>query len=64
MLNEIRNFSILVDSLLMTNSRLDKEEILKAYDCEYNRKILNFIFNPYIVTGISKKKAKKYRNME
>ena len=63
MLNEIRNFSILVDSLLMTNSRLDKEEILKAYDCEYNRKILNFIFNPYIVTGISKKKAKKYRNM-
>ena len=47
-----------------TNSRLDKEDILKQYsDYEEVRYVLNFIYNPYITTGISAKKIKKAEKM-
>ena len=54
MLEQFRRF---VDELRASNSRLHKEAVLKAY--EYNddiKRIVKFIFNPYVVTGISKKK--------
>lgn len=50
--------------MVETNSRLDKEDILKQYsDYEEVRYVLNFIYNPYITTGISAKKIKKAEKM-
>ena len=47
-----------------TNSRLDKEGILKQYsDYEEVRRVLNFVYNPYITTGVSAKKIKKAEKM-
>lgn len=54
MLEQFRRF---VDELKASNSRLHKEAVLKAYECNDDiKRIVKFIFNPYIVTGISKKK--------
>ena len=54
MLEQFRKF---VDELKASNSRLHKEAVLKAYECNDDiKRIVKFIFNPYIVTGISKKK--------
>lgn len=42
------------------SSRTGKEAILKAYeDNKLFRKVLEFVYNPYIVTGISTRKLKK-----
>ena len=58
-------FQELVHKLSLTNSRIEKEQILKEYkDNEDIKYILNFIYNPFIVTGISKKKALKYKDKE
>ena len=54
MLEQFRRF---VDELRASNSRLHKEAVLKAYECNDDiKRIIKFIFNPYVVTGISKKK--------
>lgn len=64
MLEQFRRF---VDELKASNSRLHKEAVLKAYECNDDiKRIVKFIFNPYVVTGISKKKfykdSKSYPN--
>lgn len=57
MLEEFKTF---VDKLKESNSRLHKEAVLKEYaDNDNVKEIMKFIFNPYIVTGISKKKFYK-----
>lgn len=57
----LERFIELVDRLKSTSGRIEKENILTEYkDDEEVKYILNFIFNPYIITGISKKKASKY----
>lgn len=58
----LNHFQGLVSKLQETNSRIEKEQILRDYDTEENRRILWFIFNPYIVTGVSDKKAAKYKS--
>lgn len=58
-----RDFSELVTKLESTNGRIEKENYLKDYVTnETVRNLLFFVFNSYIVTGISKKKASKYMN--
>ena len=60
----IERFNNLINSLLSTNGRKEKEEILSQYKEDNEvKEIINFIFNPYIVTGISKKKLKKIPNI-
>ncbi len=57
MLEQFRRF---VDELKASNSRLHKEAVLKAYECNDDiKRIVKFIFSPYIVTGFSKKKFTK-----
>lgn len=61
MLDIFNEFAV---KMIETNSRLDKEDILKQYsDYEEVRYVLNFIYNPYIITGVSTKKAKKAEKM-
>lgn len=57
-------FKEMVDKLQSTSGRLEKEAILKQYNKPEVKEILNFIFNPYIVTGVSKKKISKYKDKE
>lgn len=46
--------------LEMTSGRNDKENILKRYaDVDGFQEILQFVYNPYIVTGLAKKKITK-----
>ena len=46
--------------LQATNSRIEKELILKNHKDDYDfRKILNYVFNPFFLTGISDKKISK-----
>lgn len=52
-------FKELVDKLQSTSGRIEKENILKEYNNLGIKNILQFIFDPYIVTGISKKKINK-----
>ena len=53
----------LVQDLTSTTKRLEKENILNEYINEQEvKQILHFIFNPYIVTGISNKKLNKVKN--
>lgn len=60
---ELKIFSEFVNKMQSTNSRLEKEEYLKEYSSNPVVKvILHFLYNPYIVTGISKKKIKKFKN--
>lgn len=57
MLEEFKTF---VDKLKESNSRLHKEAVLKEYaDNKDIKDIMKFIFNPYVVTGISKNKFYK-----
>lgn len=60
----LKEFQFLVNKLQSTTGRIEKENILSKYKGEDSlsfsiREILKFIFNPYIVTGISKKKINK-----
>lgn len=60
---DLNNFNNLVLQLQGTTSRINKENILANYRDDINiKEILNFIFNPYIITGISKKKVDKFKN--
>lgn len=58
---DLQSFSELVEKLQATTSRLEKEDLLRTYGTDGNRALLWFVFNPYIVTGISSKKAEKYK---
>ena len=62
--NALPEFKVLVDRMKSTSSRTGKEEILKEYKDNTGVKfILYFVYNPYIITGISKKKIDKARNV-
>ena len=59
-MEDLRHFSQFVDDLLESNSRLHKLAILSKYqDDDVVKYFLNFVFNPYVVTGISTKKLNK-----
>lgn len=50
----------IIDSIANTSSRNEKEDILSQHkDNILLREVLFFIYNPYIVTGLSDKKMKK-----
>lgn len=58
--NILKQFKILVDELQAESSKNAKVEILKKYKNNANiKRILEFIYNPYILTGISDKKLNK-----
>jgi DNA ligase-1 len=58
----LSRFKELVDSLQNNSSRLVKEDLIKQIEGDtLCTSLLHFIFNPYIVTGVSKKKADKYK---
>ena len=60
MLSSLERFIELVEKLQSTLGRLEKEAFLREYrDDEEVKDILHFLFNPYIVTGISEKKLSK-----
>ena len=53
-------FVIFCEKMTGTTSRLEKEAILKSYQDNVDvKEILQFLFNPFIVTGISKRKLAK-----
>lgn len=59
----IKRFLNLIKKLQSTSGRIEKENILKEYqDDEEIKEIFKFIYDPYIVTGISTNKILKYRN--
>lgn len=50
----------ILDSIAATSGRNDKESILKQHkDNQELKDVIQFLYNPYIVTGISKKKLNK-----
>ena len=50
----------IIKRLQKTSGRLDKEKILKENkDNELFKEVLKFVYDPYIVTGLSKKKLNK-----
>jgi DNA ligase-1 len=54
----------IIDKIANTSSRNEKESILKENkDNKLFKDILYFVFNPYILTGISKKKISKKVNI-
>lgn len=58
-----KEFNELVTKLQSTRSRLQIESYLKEYiDNTDVKTLLHFLFNPYIITGISTKKVNKYKN--
>ena len=64
-MNNLEEFKIFVERMNSTTSRNEKENILKEYrENECIKEILNFIYNPYIISGISDKKIKKIRNVK
>lgn len=58
---DLSSFNELVIKLQATMSRLEKEKLLREYGTDANKALLYFVFNPYIITGISAKKAEKYK---
>lgn len=63
-MNAINDFEEFYLKITATSSRLEKEAILKAYqDHVAVKEVLHFLFNPFIVTGISKKKLGKTVNL-
>lgn len=62
MFEDLIEFKAFVEEITSSNSRLFKEAVLTKYKDNANIKYyLNFIFNPYITTGISDKKWKAVR---
>lgn len=58
----IHRFQELVASLSATSGRLEKEALLAQYvDDTEVKAILNFVYNPYVITGISTKKINKFK---
>lgn len=63
-MNALKDFIVFYQKITATSSRLEKEAILKDYqDNAAVKEILHFLFNPFIVTGISKKKLAKTVNL-
>lgn len=61
----LEDIKVFFNRLKSTSSRLEKEAILREYaDYGAIKSVMYFIFNPYIVTGISKKKFYKQVNVE
>lgn len=59
----LKTFKKFVDEITENNSRTYKEQVLEKYKDNDNIKYyLNFLFNPYITTGISDKKYNKVIN--
>lgn len=59
-MNTLNDFEVFYQKITATSSRLDKEAILKSYQDHIGiRAILHFLFNPFIVTGISERKLAK-----
>ena len=59
-MNALDDFEGFYQKITGTTSRLEKEAILKDYQNNATiREILHFLFNPFIVTGISKRKLTK-----
>lgn len=60
----LERFNNLIERLQSTSGRIDKENILSEYkDDDEVKYLFDFIYNPYIVTGISKKKLSKYKDV-
>ena len=58
-------FQEFVNKMQSTNGRIEKENYLVEYkDVPQVKFILNFLLNPYVVSGISKKKIKKFEGVE
>jgi DNA ligase-1 len=58
----IERFNEFIDKLNANNGRIYKETILSEYKNDVEiKELLHFIFNPFIITGVSKKKAMKYK---
>ena len=56
-MNTLSDFESFYQKITATTSRLDKEAILKSYQTnEGVKSVLHFLFNPFIVTGISERK--------
>lgn len=56
----LKTFQVFVDEITSSNSRLFKESVLTKYkDDEAVKYYLNFIYNPYIITGLSEKKLER-----
>lgn len=63
--NYLIEFNSLINKLQLINGRKEKEQLLFQYkDNDIIKDIFHFIFNPYITTGISKKKFQKQVNIE
>ncbi len=59
-MNELKEFANFYQKITGTTSRLDKEAILLSYqNSDAVKNILQFLFNPFIVTGISERKLTK-----
>lgn len=59
-MNELKEFKTFVDEITATTSRFKKLEILFKYkDSEAVKYFLDFLYNPYITTGISEKKLNR-----
>ena len=60
MTNILEDFDVFVKQMQSTNGRTDKEVILEKYkDNENIKTVLDFLYNPYIITGLSDKKIAK-----
>lgn len=61
----LEDFKVFINKLSNTSSRTSKENILDEYRSNNDiKEIVRFIFNPYVVTGISKKKFYKKVTVE
>ena len=59
-MNALHDFEVFYQTITGTTSRLEKEAILKGYqDHAAVKEVLHFLFNPFIVTGISERKLAK-----
>lgn len=59
-MNNLKDFESFYQQITGTASRLDKEAILRSYQEHAGiREVLHFLFNPFIVTGISERKLAK-----
>ena len=59
-MSALDDFESFYQKITATTSRLEKEAVLREYQThEAVKEVLHFLFNPFIVTGISKKKLAK-----
>lgn len=59
-MSTLDDFEVFYQKITGTTSRLEKEAILKSYqNNETVKEVLQFLFDPFIVTGISKRKLAK-----